>query len=484
MFVIMLVTLYTSRIVLRNLGIEDYGIYNVVAGAVAMFGFMNSAMSMATQRFLNFYMVKNDITILRKVFVMSVNIHIIIALIVIILAETVGKWLIDTQLNIPFERIDAAKYVFQFAILSFCLSVLQVPYNSVILAYERMNVYAFISIFEALLKLSIAFLIAVGGYDKLIFYGFLLVLSHIIILLIYFFVVFCSYKGIRYKFLWDNIIFKEIAGFSGWNLLGQIAQILSNQGVNMVANVFCGVIVNASIGITNQVNTALLQFSQNFQSAFRPQIVKSYSVGDKSGMENLVYQASKFSFFLIFIISVPIIYNIDAILNLWLSDVPVYSSIFCKLLIWYSYVEIIGLPLVIAILASGYNRNYQLLASIVIALNVLLVYFFLKSKASPESIFYVKILVSIFLLCVRVFYVKKQLLFSTLGFMRSVLFPIICVVVIVQLVQYILTSFAEFNKFLITCILILVSVLSIVQFGIDKNEKKIILSLFSKYNKK
>ena len=479
MFVIMLVSLYTSRVVLQALGVEDYGVYNVVAGSVALFGFMNSAMSMATQRFLNFYMVRGNGGLLRKVFAMSLNIHVIIAMIVVLLTETAGLWILNTQLSIPPERMEATRWVFHFAVLTFCVSVIQVPFNSAILAHERMNVYAAISIVEVFLKLGVVFFLLNVDMDKLVLYGGLLSAVSLFIFLVYLFFTWRSFQECRYRFCWDKSLFREITGFSGWNIFGQIAQVLTTQGVNMVANVFCGVIVNASIGITNQVSAAMSQFTHNFQTAFRPQIVKSYSSGDMGGMQKLTCQASKFSFYLLYMISVPIIFNIDAILDLWLDVVPEYSAVFCELLIWYSYLEVIGMPLVIAIMATGRNRNYQLMVSVVIGLNFLFSWLFLRLGFSPEVIFYVKIALALFVLWVRIYYAKQQAGFSIPFFVRFVILPALLVAGVISLLQAGLRDFLmDWATRIWVTVLVEIALLSVVWFvGLTQTERQTIRSI-------
>ena len=482
MFVIMLVTLYTSRVVLKALGVMDYGIYNVVAGAVALFGFMNNAMSMATQRFLNFYMVKGDENVLRNVFGMSLNIHVIIAVIVVFLTETVGLWILNTQLNIPPERMVAARWVYQFAIFTFAISIIQVPFNSAILAHEKMNIYAVISIGEAFLKLSIVFFLLKVNVDKLILYGALLFGVSLMIFFIYVFISVYFFKECRYKLYWDKKLFREIASFSGWNIFGQIAQVLTTQGVNMIGNVFYGVVVNASIGITNQVSAAMAQFTGNFQTAFRPQIIKSYSNGDTLEMQKLAFQASKFSFFLLFAISVPIIYNIDAILDLWLDVVPEFSATFCKILIWYSYLEVIGMPLVISIMATGKNKLYQIVVSIAIAMNFIFSWILLRLGFPPETIFYIKVAISIFVLIIRMFFAKKQNGFSLSQFIRCVLVPCIIVALIVSILQTISYPIDNTwsNRLAATLILEIILFMTVFFIGLTKSEKHTILTMCKK----
>ncbi len=311
MLITMIVTLYTSRIVLNTLGIEDFGIYNIIGGVIILFTFLNVAMSNTTQRFLSFELGRNDMEQLKKTFSMSMTAHISIALIVFLLSETVGLWFINTQLNIPAERMNAANWVYQFSILTFVFQIIRVPYNASIIAYERMSFYAYISIIEVILKLAVVFLLQKGGFDKLIFYSILLFIVSIIIL--YAYKVYCNkkFKISRYYFFWDGSLYKNIMSFSGWSLMGSVASISANQGINILLNIFFGVAVNAAMGIANQVNGALNSFVVNFQTAFKPQIVKSYAEGDKKYLTQLILQTSKFSFFLFFIVSIPILLNTE-----------------------------------------------------------------------------------------------------------------------------------------------------------------------------
>lgn len=431
-FLIMIVTLYTSRVVLKVLGVEDYGTYNVVAGAVAFFSFLNSAMSMATQRFLNVEMVTGNGERLQRTFGMAMNIHLIIGLIVVILSESIGLWLVNRVLNIPSDRLFAANWVFQFVILGMFLKIITVPYNSVILAHEQMSAYAYISILEVLLQLGLVFALTLFEIDKLILYGGLMFCVTFVIFLIYKIYVNIKYKESKFILIWDNSIFKEMAGFLGWNVCGQLAQIFTTQGVNMVVNVFYGVVLNAAMSIQNQVTSAITMFVQNFQTSFRPQITKSYAANELSEMKSLVIKASKMSFYLLYIISVPILFNIDIILKVWLDTVPEYTAIFCKLVIWFSYLEAMGMPLMMAIMASGKNRDYQIFVSIVISLNLLLVWLFFKMGFPPETVFYIKIALAIFTLLVRLLFAKRQAYLPILGFMKGAIAPCIWVILITQ----------------------------------------------------
>ena len=319
MILIMLVTLYTSRVVLAELGIKDYGIYNVVGGVVMMFSFLNNCMSSATQRFMTFELGKGDMQKLRNVFAASLNIHIFIALIIVILAETIGLWFVNEKLVISHDRIFAANWVYQFSILTFCVNIIQVPYNAVLIAHEKMSIYAYISILEVLLKLGIVYLLAIVSSDKLIVYGMLVFIVQLIIRCIY--QAYCKrhYEESKFKLFWNKYLYKQMSSFAGWNLFGSVAWLLRDQGLNIVLNLFFGPAINAARGIASQVSNAVIGFISNFQVALNPQITKNYATGHILEMEKLSYMGIKFSFLLLFIMVFPICLNIDYILHLWLE---------------------------------------------------------------------------------------------------------------------------------------------------------------------
>src|SRR5690606_19286013 len=330
MFLIMGITLYTSRIVLKELGVSDYGIYSLVGGFVAMLGFFNSAMSTATQRYLSFDLGKGDYNQLKKTFSVTLTIHIAIAILGLLLAETIGLWYVNYKMVFPVDRVFAVNVVYQFSILTFVLNIIQVPYNALIIARERMNIYAYVSILEAALKLAIVFLL-VFGTDKLILYAILTFVVALIIRLIY--QVYCrrQFQESRYKFEYNKAYYKELISYSGWNLFGNIAAVAKCQGVNIVLNLFFGTVVNAAYGITNQVYSAVNMFVSNFQLALNPQIIKNYSQGNLEQSHYLILQGSKFSFYLMLIIVSPIILNVDFILEIWLVNPPEYTSVFVQL---------------------------------------------------------------------------------------------------------------------------------------------------------
>ena len=485
MLVIMVVSLYTTRVVLKVLGVEDYGVYNVVAGVVAMFGFINSAMSMATQRFLNVEMGKNDPESLNRTFKMAVNIHSIVAILILVLSETVGIYFVNHVLSIPEGRMVAANWIFQFAMLGACITVIQVPYNSLIYAREQMNIYALFSIIEAVLKLLLVFILSIGHWDKLILYGLLVLCVNALIFLMYLVYSNTHFKESRYSFIWDQSIFHRMAGFMGWNIFGQIAQMLTNQGVNIVINVFHGVLINAAIAVTNHVNSAISSFVHNFQTSFRPQIMKSYAADEIPEMNNLVIKASKMSFYLLYLISVPLMFNIDLALDVWLDEVPAYSGLFCKLLIWYSYIEALGLPLVMSIMATGRNRNYQIAISVVISLNIVLTLLAFKLHFPVASVFYIRIIVSIIGLFIRLFFSHAQAETDLARFFNGSIKPVLFVLLITQPAYYLLHRLYYidnlWNCLFLTLVLESLVMASIYFIGMTKKERLFVNSSLSKF---
>ena len=316
MIFIMFVSLYTSRVVLSTLGVSDYGVYNVVGGVVYMFSFLNAAMTNGTQRFLSYELGRGDICQLRKMFSITLSIHIFIGLVIVILAETIGLWFLNTQLNIPAERMMAANWVYQFSILSFLISVIQVPYNSLIIAHERMNVYAYVSIIEVILRLLVVFILTQIDYDKLTLYGFLYFSVTLIAAVIY--AVYCKIKfsECTSHFVYDHLLFKRLLSFAGWNLYGNVTCVVAAQGVNLILNIFFGPVINAARGIAYQISSSIYGFANNFQMAVNPQIIKSYAAGENEYMMNLIFRSAKFSFYLLFIIALPIFIEVDFILKI------------------------------------------------------------------------------------------------------------------------------------------------------------------------
>lgn len=474
MLLIMAVSLYTSRVVLNTLGIEDFGIYNVVGGFVTMFGFLNSAMASATQRFLSFEIGRKDAVQLRNVFSMSVNIHILIAFVIFALAETIGLWFVNTQLTIPPERILSAKWVYQFSVLALMVNIVSVPYNAIIIAHERMNVFAWVSIADVSLKLLIVFMLQWFGFDKLKLYAVLMFTVSLIIRLIY--GVYCNhkFKESKFRYYWNKPLFKTLMSYAGWNLWGNAASVIMGQGINILLNIFFGPVVNAARGIAYQVGGAMNQFATNFQMAMNPQIIKSYAGDDLKYMHQLIFQGAKYSFFLLFALSLPVLLETQFILKLWLKIVPEHTIIFTRLLIIKTLVDSISGPLMTAAQASGKIKLYQSIVGGLLILNLPISYLFLKLGFTPEITLFVSICITIIALLTRLKIVNKLVNLNVFDYFKAVVFKIVPVVIIAIIVPALTHAVLQesFYRLLGIGIVSLVSVATTIYFvGLGRAEQ-------------
>ena len=420
MFLMMGITLYTSRVVLQMLGVDDFGIYNVVGGIVVLFSFINNAMVASTQRFLNFELGRGNVEEAQKVFAASLNIYLVIVVVFILLAETVGLWFLNRYINIPSERVVAANWVYQASLVATALNFVRMPYNAAIIAYERMSFYAYTSIIEAALKLGIVFLLYLF-VDKLIAYSWLVSVVAMLILLMYVF--FCRQMFAicrHHTFVYDKRRYTALVSFSGWSLFGSLANMGASQGLNILLNIFFGVFVNAAMGIANQVSSAINLFVGNFQTAFNPQIVKSYASGEKERFINLIINTSKYSYYLLFLIALPCFICCNEILQLWLGEVPPHSVPFCRLLIIFSLIDAIQGPLWVSAQATGEIRNYQLLMSFLILLNLPATYILLKIIPIAELALVVRVLINLLTAAARVVYLKRLYLFPVMRYLKEV----------------------------------------------------------------
>ena len=480
---IMLVSLYTVRVVLNILGAEDYGIYNVVAGVVVLFSFVNNAMANGTQRYLNFYLGKGDVDKTKQVYSSSILIHFFIAIIFVIVAETVGLWFTNYKLNIPEGRHHAAMVLYQFTIITTVFSILRVPYNAVIIAYERMSFFALLSIIETILKLMIVFALKFFPNDKLILYSVLLTLISIIITFVY--KIFCNkeFEIAHYNKVKDIALIKEMLGFSGWSLFGAVANMANSQGTNIAVNMFTNVTVNAAMGIANQVNSAVYSFVGNFQTAFNPQIVKSYAEDDKKYFMNLIFKTSKLSFLLLSFIAVPLLSNTGFVLKIWLKNIPDYSTHFVQLIILWSLIDSWNGPLWMSVQATGKIRTYQILVSLFIFFNLPLTIVALYFGASPEWVLIIRIIINLYITFWRIFYLSKKIQLKKLQFIYQVIIRTLLVFVISCIGTILIGSFIknEIIRFFITCFIgiIFVSLLSLL-IGVNKMERKELVDFISK----
>jgi len=427
MILILVVTLYTSRVVLAELGVVDYGIYNVVGGVVVMFSFINSSMTTSTQRFLTFELGKGDFKKLSATFAASLNVHIFLGGIIVLLAETIGLWFVNEKLVIPSDRMMAANVVYQCSILSFFINITQVPYNASLISHEKMSIYAYLSIFDAAGKLLLAYALALYGSDKLIFYAILVLLLHVLLIMLYRAYCIRHYKECRFLLFWDKALYSSLTSFAGWNLFGSIAWLFRGQGMNIILNLFYGPTLNAAKGISDKVSSTVMGFIRNFNLAMNPQITKSYATGEIANMENLCYRGSKFAFLLLFMITLPVIVNIDYILHLWLVEVPDYTAGFVTLILMDSMIDVLfgSSQFITAMMATGRIRNYQIVVGVIIMLVLPIGYFLLDIGCGPYSIVYAMIGVSIVADITRFLFCKHQIGFSFRKLIISVWIPVL-----------------------------------------------------------
>lgn len=484
MIFVLLVSLYTTRVVLHVLGVVDYGINNVVAGFVSMFAFLNTSMTNAIQRFYNFKLGSEGADSLTKVYKSALLIQIGLSIILLILLESFGVWYLETKMVIPIDRLSAARWIFQFSVISLVLLVLQIPYSAAIMAHERMDYYAFVSIFDAVAKLGIAFAIPFIPHDKLIVYGFLTLLIAIANFLLYFIYAKVKFPEIHFQAGWDKSLLKSMVSFSGWNVFGTFAYMMKSQGLNVLLNAFYGPVVNAARGVSNMIMGAIQGFSSNIVVSFRPQLVQSYASGDTERVKKMFFSLSKISYILLFSISVPIIIEISYILHLWLGeDVPDYTIPFTILVLINMIVSSLHTPLTQVVHAVGKMKTFQLTISIIICSILPVSWIFLKMGAEPTVVYWVSLAITIINQIVCLFVVRAIFPFSIKKYLNKVIYPclgytLICP--IAPLIPYYFMS-ESFLRLIIVLIVAIISSVFITYFIVlDKDEKGLVKSFISK----
>lgn len=484
MMLTMLVSLYTVRVVLNTLGVVDYGIFNVVGGIVVMFSFLGNSMAAASQRYFAFEIGRNNLSQLKKTFSITMTIYAMIAVIILILAETAGLWFLNTQMTIPLERMNAANWVYQFSVLSFIMTLFTIPYNASIIAHERMNVYAFVSIIEVILRLIIIYLLVLFSFDKLKLYAVLTLGVIIIVTCIY--CTYCKRKfaECRFSFYWDKSLFKELVNYSGWNLFGALAGVFNDQGINILLNIFFGPVVNAARGIAYQVNGAINQFVQNFMTATRPQIIKYYSSGEKEQMLKLVFQSSKFSFLLLFILSMPVLLETHFIFTIWLKDVPDYVVLFTRLIIITALIDSLSYPLMTASQATGKIKRYQATVGGAMLISLPVSYIFLKFNYPPQIVMYVAIINSLICLLLRLNMLKSMVDLPVMEFFKTIIIPLFTITCVAFVIPFLILNQMHEGilRFLLIGIIgLFVSIISIYFLGLSNNERNYIIQTIRKF---
>lgn len=456
MLLTLVVGLYTARVVLNTLGASDYGLYSVVGGIITLFTFVNGTLATGTQRFLTFSLGQGNFKKLTSVFSTASYLHLFLAIIILVLSEIVGLWLLYYKMQIPEGRMDAAFWVFQFSVWASMVAIIQVPFMSSIIAHEKMGIYAWVSIYDAIMKLLIVYLLQIVNADKLILYAFLLLLVHISTSLIYIFYCTFNYKECRLFRNFDKSTFKEIASFSGWNIFGVSAVTLQGQGVNLLLNMFFGTIVNAARGIAFQVNGIIIQFVNNFQTAVNPQIVKLYASGQKDKMINLVIENSKIASYLLLLIAIPLFIEIEFVLSIWLGDYPEYTPVFLRIIIVQSLVQTISRPVVMAVHAVGKMKEVNLTSGLALLLILPVTYILLKLGVDPVTVFIVNVIPWFLETFFELYYENKFIGFPILGFYKrvyGVVFPLAIMMFSIPYVAHVFLPYSGWIRFLMVCII-------------------------------
>lgn len=479
MAIMMVITLYTSRVVLDVLGVDDFGIYSIVGGVVVSMQFISNTLASSLQRFFSYELGLGNNGSPQKIYSIGINIILVYVIVVVVVLETIGLWFLNSILTIPDERLFAANIAYQFSILTFCLSLLRIPYHAMIISYEKMSIYALLSISDAGLKLALVYLL-LRFDDKLISYAVLVAVFTLLVNICYHIV--CKYyfrDTCKYTFEKDKSLFKKIFSFSGWTLLGGVTGMAAQEGPNYLMNIFLGVRVNAAMGIAKQVSSAVYNFTSNFQTAFNPQIVKMYAGKETESLMKLIYNSSLLSFYLMVVIAIPIIFFADTVFNLWLVDVPDNAIQFSIILMIQQMVLAIGSPLWMVVHATGRIKKYQITLSIINVLIVPAVWFVLKMGLSADWALYVLIFASVIVLYYRLMYLRREIDFDVYSYFKCVIVKGVVVSFICVILPYLLSGisastfmklFFMFASFIYCCLIVFF-------VGIRKEERSLLINM-------
>ena len=483
MLLTMFVTFYTTRVILNVLGVSDYGIYNTIAGVVVLFAFLNTAMVTTTQRFLNYYLGRGDTESASKSFSLSFLVHVIIGVIIVLLTEFVGMIFLNTKMSLPQERFDAALWTLHISVLITFINTIRSPYHACIVAHEKMNFYAYLSIVEVLAKLVIVYMLLFIDSDKLILYSFLLLIVSIIITFCY--KRYCNkhFSLSRLRMCWDKNLFKQLISFSGFSILGNAANVCAQQGLNMMLNVFAGVIANAAAGIGNQLSHGVYSLCSNFQLAFNPQLVKAYASGAIDDVKILICRMSKLSYFLMFIISLPLLLYTEDFLIFWLGEVPEYAPEISQLTLLFLLIDSVAAPLWITVQASGNIKRYQIIICLLVISNLPISYVFLRIGCSSITIFIVRLVVNFFAYMFRYLYVCRLINFDFSFYAKQFICPVIMVSCISILVS-IYIKHIGLHYMLGSISMMLVIAISVIWLGMSNFERLAIWGYIKRKNNK
>lgn len=487
MLITLIISLYTSRIVLSSLGVSDYGVYNVVGGFVSMFAFLNNSLTSATQRFLTFELGKGDNESIRQTFSTCLFTHGILAIVIFLIAESFGLWFLNNKLQLPSDRINAAFWVFQFSLISAIIMILSVPYNALIVAHEKMKAFAVIATIEAILKLLVAMSLSYVNYDKLIVYAFLILVIQVAQRLMYSYYSATHFTESKFSFRFNKDLSRQMLSFASWTIIGNGANILAMQGVNVLLNIFFGPVVNAARGVASQVQGALLGFVSSFQTALNPQIVKTYAQNQIGQHQSLVLGGSKYSMILMMFISLPFLFKTETILSLWLTEVPLHASNFLRLAFFISIFDASVNSSAISIGATGKVRANQLTTGMILLLIVPISYILLAKIKIPEIAYIVHLSVVFIAQIVRLQFVKRYINLQTSLFLKKVYLKCFVTFSVMLLLPFSINEFFEndlFSTITFFCVTYMYGIFVIYVIGLNKEERQFVLAFFKKRNVK
>ena len=476
-FITMLVALYTSRVVLNALGIEDFGIWGVLGGIVSMFSFINTSLSSSVFRFVAHAIGSGNNSQVSKVYSASIIAHLCLALIIFLLCETIGQWFLTEKLVVPDAKREISEFVFHIVVLTSCVGLLNVPFNSVIIAYERMNVYAYMAIVDVFIKLFIAYVVYIVPSYKLLWYAVMMFLSSILMLLFYGIYVHRNFSNLKIQRVQDAKLFKSLLGFSGWSLMGNLAYVGYSQGLNMLLNIFFGPVVNAARAISLQIEQTVRTFIGNFQTALNPQIIKNYAANEKFLMYQLIMRGSKFSLYLLFLFALPIMLETDILLMLWLKQVPEYTSTFCRIMFLVIALETITNSVGVGIVATAKIKWLHIIVGTILLTIVPISYVVLQMGAPPESVFVVYLVVEILAVLARLIIANRQIGLSIYLFVKKAMVRPLIVITIASIIPMLIHFYCMpgvMRLLLVLTIGLVISCIAIYYLGLDSNEKKFV----------
>lgn len=474
MVIMTLIMFYSSRVMLRALGVEDFGVYNIVAGIVVLFSFLNNTMTSSIQRFLNYLLGKGDYDSVKKVFVQSKVISYLFALIFILLSESIGLFYVFEFLNVPPERFPAAVIVFHLSIVGSFVTILRIPYQACIISYERMNVFAVISIADVLLKLLILWLLYAIPFDRLISYSILFCLASSCTTIAYMIYCYKTIDIVSHKLFIDSCLLRRILSFTGWNLLGSSSSVISTQGISVILNYFYGVIANTAMGIANQVLSGIYNIAASFTNAFNPVLVKSYAEGDVSYYMNLINKSSRLTYCLMWIVCLPCILWCEELLQIWLGVVPPFSVGFCRIMIVYALIEGISAPLWMIAQAEGNIKRYQIVISSFTFFSIILGLVLLLCFDDAIYVLVARLIVSVVIYIYRVFYINRLISFNMIMFYKDAIKPVIGLT-IVSILSMCVLRLSITNSYIGFIMGIFITSINVILLGLTKQEKQLLI---------